>query len=268
MNFVVEPVRNTRARPCHNAFFTAMTDPKPAQSPSPTRHAWMTLTVVVSLLLGASLRGDDLLYERFGEYLDSLRAQPGIGIPGLAAAIVGHQRHRLGARVRQAGPEPVPAAPGRTRRFTSTASRRCSPRRWCCDASRKDCLSLSDRVGQFEPSSPDANATLQPIADPLVGDVRRPGVFLPPGTPRAVVDCREGVQCRLVPQDNGEPARTASRCATRSRAPTSFTSCRQPKASHPATRWSAIPGHSNGSQSPTRWTRRDARRRRGTRRPR
>src|SRR5687768_9333944 len=66
-----------------------MSEPKSARSSTPMRRAWLTLTVVVSLAMGASLRGDDLVYERFGEYLDSLRAQPGIGIPGLAAAIVG-----------------------------------------------------------------------------------------------------------------------------------------------------------------------------------
>src|ERR1700676_1999381 len=51
------------------------------------RHTLLALMVAVSLLLGASPHADDFLFGRFGDYLDSLRAQA--GIPGLAAAIVG-----------------------------------------------------------------------------------------------------------------------------------------------------------------------------------
>jgi CubicO group peptidase (beta-lactamase class C family) len=52
------------------------------------RRALYTATVAVSLLFSANLKGDDdLVYERFGEYLDSMRTQA--RIPALAALIVG-----------------------------------------------------------------------------------------------------------------------------------------------------------------------------------
>ena len=59
----------------------------PAPAPNPMRHTILALTVAVSLLLGTSLRADDFVFSRFGDYLEALRAQA--GIPGLAAAVVG-----------------------------------------------------------------------------------------------------------------------------------------------------------------------------------
>src|SRR5687767_5680284 len=126
-----------------------MIDSKPARSPSPTPHVRRTLAVVVSLLLGASLHGDDLLYERFGEYVDSLRAQQGIGIPGLAVAIVdtndivwerafGKQDLNRSLPARTDTPFHID---GVTQMFTAAMVLRCV---------EEGLLSLSDRVGRFE----------------------------------------------------------------------------------------------------------------------
>ena len=182
-----------------------MNDPKPAKSPSPARHAWKTSTVVVSLLLGVSLHGDDLLYERFGEYRGFAPRAAGNWNSRAGGRHRGHQRHRLGTRIRQAGPEPVPAGPD----GHAVSHRRRHADVHCGDgaAMRRGRTVVPQRPRRpvrTEQSRRQRHSS--PIADPLVGNVWRPGLFIPPGTPRAVVDCRERVQCRFVPQENGEPA--------------------------------------------------------------
>jgi CubicO group peptidase (beta-lactamase class C family) len=134
-----------------------MSDRKPAQSPCSRRRAQLTLTVALSLLLGASLRADDLVYERVGEYLESLRAQ--FGIPALAVAFVdmndivwerafGKQDLNRSLAARTDTPFHID---GVTQMFTAAMVLRCV---------EQGLLSLSDQVGQFESSSPDAGATL------------------------------------------------------------------------------------------------------------
>ena len=100
---------------CHNAF-AAMNDPKPAKSPHPIRRAWLTLTVAVSLLMGASLRADDYVLERFADFLEQLRIQA--GIPGA-------RRPRSSAATTSSGSVPSdgrisirPSPREPTRRFT------------------------------------------------------------------------------------------------------------------------------------------------------
>ena len=51
------------------------------------RRAWLTTIVAAAVLTSISLRADDFVLDRFGEYVESLRAQ--VGIPGLAATVVG-----------------------------------------------------------------------------------------------------------------------------------------------------------------------------------
>src|ERR1700737_121076 len=51
------------------------------------RRSFLILIVAVVLVVRVPVEADDLLFGPFGEYLDSLRLQ--VGIPGLAAAIVG-----------------------------------------------------------------------------------------------------------------------------------------------------------------------------------
>jgi CubicO group peptidase (beta-lactamase class C family) len=55
--------------------------------PSSMRKLALTSIAAATLCLCVPLRAQELVFDRFGDYLDSLRAQ--IGIPGLTAAIVG-----------------------------------------------------------------------------------------------------------------------------------------------------------------------------------
>lgn len=138
-----------------------MQGPKPPHSSPPLfRRALTTFTVAVSLVLSTSVRGDDFVMERFGDYLESLRAQA--GIPGMAAAIVGPsdiQWERAFGRqnVDQAiatRTDTLFHVDGVTQLFTAAMVLR------CVEEGR---LSLGDRAGQFRPESPDASATLRQL---------------------------------------------------------------------------------------------------------
>ena len=124
------------------------------------RRTLLVLTIAVSLLLGAGLRGDDFLLGRFSDYLDALRAQA--GIPGLAAAIVGTNdilwerafgKQDLERLVATRTDTPF-ETDGLTQMFAATLVLRCVE-----DGS----LSLDERIAQFNPDSPDANATIRQI---------------------------------------------------------------------------------------------------------
>ena len=52
-----------------------------------TRYHWFVLVVAALLVTRAPLGADDLVYERFGDYLEALRLQA--GIPALSAVIAG-----------------------------------------------------------------------------------------------------------------------------------------------------------------------------------
>lgn len=121
------------------------------------RRAWLTTAVAVAVLMTISLRADDFVLDRFGEYLESLRVQT--GIPGLAAAVVGTSdiqwerafgRQDLESLV-AARPDTPFHVDGVTQMFTAAMVLR------CVESGR---LSLDDKVGQFRPESPDAHATL------------------------------------------------------------------------------------------------------------
>ncbi|HUG89985.1 MAG TPA: serine hydrolase domain-containing protein, partial [Planctomycetaceae bacterium] len=106
------------------------------------------------------LDGQDLVFSRFGEYVESLRAQA--GIPGLAAAIVGTndilwerafglQDIERSIAVRTDTPFHFD---GLTQLLTSAMVLR------CVEEGR---LSLDDRLGQFSASSPDAGVTIRQV---------------------------------------------------------------------------------------------------------
>lgn len=122
----------------------------------------MTLTAALTLLLGTTLRGDDLIYEQFGRYLESLRTQPGIAIPGLAVAIVNADdivwerafgKQDLSRSIAASTDTPF-HVDSVTQMFTAAMVLRCV---------EDGLLSLTDRVGQFKPESPEPNATLQQL---------------------------------------------------------------------------------------------------------
>src|SRR4249920_1523399 len=124
------------------------------------RRAWLTTIVAAAVLMSISLRADDFVLDRFGEYLESLRAQ--VGIPGLAATVVGSNdilwERGFG---RQDLESSLPARPDTpfhtdsvTQMFTAAMALR------CVESGR---LALDDRVGKYRPASPDADATIAQI---------------------------------------------------------------------------------------------------------
>ena len=117
-------------------------------------------TVVALLIVGAPLRADDLVFTLFGAYLEALRTQS--GMPGLSAAIVGDTdiiwERALGQqdvdRNVAMRSDTLFQVDGVTQVVSSAMILR------CVEEGR---LSLDDRVGQYLPKSPDANATLRQI---------------------------------------------------------------------------------------------------------
>src|SRR5688500_4591091 len=124
------------------------------------RPALLVLTIALLLLVRVPLAAQDLVFSRFGEYVESLRNQA--GIPGLAAAIVGTTdilwEQALGlqdtARVMAVRTDTPFHTDGLTQLLTTAMVLR------CVEEGR---LSLDDRVRQFKPSSPDADATLRQL---------------------------------------------------------------------------------------------------------
>lgn len=124
------------------------------------RRSLLTMAVGLSLLFGVSVRADDFVLDRFGDYLESLRVQA--GIPGLAAAVVdtsdiiwerafGRQDLETSVATRTDTPFHVD---GVTQIFTAAMALR------CVEEGR---LLLDDRVGQFKAGSPEPNATISQL---------------------------------------------------------------------------------------------------------
>ena len=119
------------------------------------RRSLIALTIAVTMLVHVPLQAQDLLLNRFGDYVESLRAQA--GIPGLAAAVVGTNgivwerafgRQDVEKSIATRTDTPF-HLDGLTQLFTAALVLR------CVEEGR---LSLDDRIGQFKPDSPDANA--------------------------------------------------------------------------------------------------------------
>jgi CubicO group peptidase (beta-lactamase class C family) len=130
------------------------------------RRLLLFTTAIALLLASAPTHGQATAYaptyafDVFGAYLESLRVQA--GIPGLAAAVVGEDnvlwehaygRQDLGRAIATRTDTPFHVN-GLTEALTASIVLRCVEDRR---------LSLDDRIGQFEPGSPDANATIQQV---------------------------------------------------------------------------------------------------------
>jgi len=120
----------------------------------------LLLATAVVLVVHLPVRADDLALQRFGDYLEALRAQA--GIPGLAAAIVGYNG---GSWERAFGKQDVERSiatradtpfqlDGVTQIFTASLIMRCV---------EEGTLLLDDRVGTFVPTAPEPNATVRQI---------------------------------------------------------------------------------------------------------
>jgi CubicO group peptidase (beta-lactamase class C family) len=134
-------------------------------------RALLTLAAAVFLLAGARLRGEYLAYNRFGEYLESLRVQA--GIPGLEAAIIGRTAilwerafgsQDLERNIAARTDTPI-HVDGLTETFTAAIILR------CVEEGR---LSLDDRIGRFKSSHPDANLTLRQVLSHTSGAADNP----------------------------------------------------------------------------------------------
>lgn len=140
--------------------------------PGPMRRSLFVLFVAVALVVRPPLRAaDDLVYTRFGDYLESLRVQA--GIPGMVAAIVGRStvqwervfgsadlERNISTRI-----DTPMHIDGLTEMFTASLVLR------CVEEGR---LSLDDRIGRFKASSPDAALTLRQVLTHTSGSVGSP----------------------------------------------------------------------------------------------
>jgi CubicO group peptidase (beta-lactamase class C family) len=124
------------------------------------RRVCLTLAIVVSWSAGALLRADDLVLDRFGAYIESLRAQA--GIPGLAVVMVGasdimweqgfgQQNIERSITVRSDTPFQVN---GLTQLLTASLVLR------CVEEGR---VSLDARIGQLVPGAPEPDATVRQL---------------------------------------------------------------------------------------------------------
>lgn len=124
------------------------------------RRCLPVLTIAVSLCVALPSRADDLLLDRFRDYVESLRTQA--GIPGLAAAIVGNNdivwergfgRQDLERSIATRTDTPF-HLDGLTQIFTAAMVLRCV---------EEGTLSLDDRIGQYKPGSPEPDVTLRQL---------------------------------------------------------------------------------------------------------
>jgi len=124
------------------------------------RRALMAVTVALSLCVALPSRAEDLLLDRFGDYLESLRAQA--GIPGFAVAMVGNNgilwerafgRQDVDRAIATRTDTPF-HGDGLTQMFTASLVLRCV---------EEGHLSLDDRIGDYKPSSPEPSATLRQL---------------------------------------------------------------------------------------------------------
>ncbi len=135
------------------------------------RRSLLALVAAALLLVPAAPRAEDLVYTRFGEFLEALRLQA--GIPGMVAAVVGKsdiQWERVfgnadvdrNIAMRIDTPMHVD---GLTELFSTSLILR------CVEEGR---LSLDDQVGRFRPSSPDAALTIRQILTHTSGSIENP----------------------------------------------------------------------------------------------
>jgi len=126
------------------------------------RRSLVLITIAALLMVGAPVRGQapSYAFDVFSAYLESLRVQA--GIPGLAAAVVGEDavlwEHAFGrqdvARAIVTRTDTPFHVNGLTEALTASIVLRCVEERR---------LSLDDHIGDFQPDSADANATIQQV---------------------------------------------------------------------------------------------------------
>ncbi len=135
------------------------------------RRTLLVVLLAALLLLRTPLGAEDLVYVRFGDYIEALRVQA--GIPGLAAAVVGRndvQWERvfgyqdLDRNIPTRIDTPL-HLDGITETFSAALVLR------CVEQGR---LSLEDRIGRFRPNSPDAGLTIRQVLTHTSGAPENP----------------------------------------------------------------------------------------------
>jgi CubicO group peptidase (beta-lactamase class C family) len=131
------------------------------------RFLCLLVAAFAFLLAQSPVRADDLVLDRFGDYLEALRAQS--GIPGLSAAIVGNTditwerafgKIDLEKSVATRSDTPF-QLDGITQVFTASLVLRCVEWGW---------LRLDDRLGNFSANSAEPNATIRQVLAHIADD--------------------------------------------------------------------------------------------------
>src|SRR5947207_2378941 len=138
------------------------------------RPLFLVLPLAVALCAAAPSRADDLLLDRFRDYLESLRTQA--GIPGLAAAIVGNTdivwerafgRQDIDRAIVARTDTPF-HVDGVTQVFTASLVLRCV---------EEGHLSLDDPIDRYKSDAPEPSATIRQLLTHTSGPADNP-VFL------------------------------------------------------------------------------------------
>jgi D-alanyl-D-alanine carboxypeptidase len=135
------------------------------------RRPLLIPAIALFVFVSSAAHAQDLLLNRFGDYLESLRIQS--GIPGLAAAIVGNNEiiweQAFGRQdIERSLPTRIDTPfhlDGLTQVFTATRVLRCV---------EDGTLSLDDSVGKFKPGDADAGATIRELLSHTSGDPSNP----------------------------------------------------------------------------------------------
>src|SRR4051812_12817781 len=134
------------------------------------RRPLLAVSLTMALLARPPLHADNLLFDRFGAYLEALRTQA--GIPGLSAAIVGPKEILWEQPFGQQNLERSIATrmdtpfhlDGLTQMFTSSLVLR------CVEEGR---VSLDDRIGRFAPDTLEPDATIRQLLTHTSGPADR-----------------------------------------------------------------------------------------------
>jgi CubicO group peptidase (beta-lactamase class C family) len=124
------------------------------------RRAACFLTLAALTVLSVPSRAEDLLFDRFREYVESLRAQA--GIPGIAAAVVGRNDILWDGAFGQQDVERAIAAQTNTP-FHLDASTQIFTAAMVLRCVEEGRLSLDDAIGRFRSDAPEPNATIRQL---------------------------------------------------------------------------------------------------------
>ncbi|MBI3490479.1 MAG: beta-lactamase family protein [Acidobacteria bacterium] len=149
------------------------------------RRSLLALTVAILLIARVPLHADLLVYGLFGDYVEALRAQA--GIPGLSAVIVGVDDILWERASGQQNVERAIAArtdtpyqlDGITQVFMASVVLRCVEDGY---------VTLDNSLGQFNPTNPDASATIRQILTHTSGTATSPSFAYHPERFNSLVD--------------------------------------------------------------------------------